>query len=156
MSLGKLLAAGKSVISGNGALAYRENKRACLPKFSVQKNPFVPPPQTESPKPAAKTQKMAAIQVKPISQSKGMTWSGKLNPMALLRGSVVETVPQPVIQAELSLDSVKVVHNDLTDAEVEVVPVKSRPAADLTIPDLPPAKQSWEVLGERLFGVRMT
>jgi hypothetical protein len=47
---------------------------------------------------------------------------------------------------------VKVVHNDLSDADVEVVPIKSHPAA-LEIPVLSPAKKSWEVLGEHLLRV---
>ena len=34
------------------------------------------------------------------------------------------------MQAELSLEAVKVVHNDLTDADVEMVPMKSRPARE--------------------------
>jgi len=45
---------------------------------------------------------------------------------------------------------VKVVHNDLSDADVEVVPIKSRPAV-AEIHDLSPAKKSWEILGERLL-----
>ena len=56
------------------------------------------------------------------------------------------------MQSELSLDSVKVVHNDLSDAEVEVVPMKSRPGA----PVLQPAVKTWEVLGERIFGTNAT
>ena len=55
------------------------------------------------------------------------------------------------MQSELSLDSVKVVHNDLSDADVEVVPIKSRTADEPAVPDLPPPKKSWEFLGERLF-----
>ena len=36
----------------------------------------------------------------------------------------------PNVQPDLlTLDSVKVVHNDLSDVDVEVVPMKSRPAA---------------------------
>jgi hypothetical protein len=56
------------------------------------------------------------------------------------------------VQAELSLEKVKVVHNDLTDAEVEVVPIKSRPA----VPVVPSSEKSWEVLGERFFGTNPT
>jgi hypothetical protein len=55
-------------------------------------------------------------------------------------------------QTELSLDTVKVVHNDLSDAEVEVVPMKSRSAPQGT----PPPKASWQTLGEQLFGVKTT
>jgi hypothetical protein len=55
-------------------------------------------------------------------------------------------------QTELSLDSVKVVHNDLSDVDVEVVPIKSR----ASVPELPAPKKSWEFVGERLFGVEAT
>jgi hypothetical protein len=164
MKLGKLMAAGKSLVSGRGAMAYRESKQAYLPKFSSQKNPFVIPAQNESPKaplenpvapmekvstPAwAKTQKMPTISGTPKSLA---TWTTKLNPMTMLRGSQddAKTFSRPIVQAELSLDSVKVVHNDLTDADVEIIPMKSRPQK--IVADLPPAKKSWEILGERLL-----
>ena len=58
------------------------------------------------------------------------------------------------MQAELSLDTVKVVHNDLSDADVEVVPIKSRPAAS-EVSALSPAKKSWEIFGERLMRATM-
>ena len=75
--------------------------------------------------------------------------------MTMLRGSHEEakSFSRPAVQAELSLDSVKVVHNDLTDADVEIVPMKSRPAPNIDMPDLQPAKKSWEILGERLLKV---
>jgi hypothetical protein len=53
------------------------------------------------------------------------------------------------VQVELSLEKVKVVHNDLTDADVEIVPMKSRPAREAM--DLPPVKKSWANLGERIM-----
>ena len=40
--------------------------------------------------------------------------------------------------------------NDLTDADVEVVPMKSRPARVLPM-DNPPVKKSWEELSERIM-----
>jgi hypothetical protein len=162
MKLGKLMAAGKSLVSGRGAMAYRESKQAYLPKFGSPKNPFVTPAQAESPKtslenPVApmekvsmpswtKTQKIPAISGTPKSLA---TWTTKLNPMTMLRGSQEEKTFSPVVQTELSLDSVKVVHNDLTDADVEIIPMKSRPQK--IVADLPPAKKSWEILGERLL-----
>ncbi|MEI9963027.1 MAG: hypothetical protein WDM76_18515 [Limisphaerales bacterium] len=79
------------------------------------------------------------------------TWTSKLNPASLWRSAEPAAGQRPV-QTELSLEKVKVVHNDLTDADVEVVPMKSRPARQ-KMPDLPPAKQSWELLGERLLRV---
>jgi hypothetical protein len=163
MSLGKLLGAGKSFVNGGKAAAYRADKRAYLPKFGSPKNPFAPPVPAESPaspaknsivpvkkiaKPVwAKIQKMPAISAPQKSRA---SWTSKLNPMTMLRGSQTEAKDlQPPVQVELSLEKVKVVHNDLTDAEVEVVPVKSRPAA-------PPPEKSWEGLGERFFGTNPT
>jgi hypothetical protein len=163
MKLGKLLAAGKCLVNGSGAMVYRECKQAYLPKFGSPKNPFVTPAQSESPKAPlenpvvpmekvsapswTKTQKMPAISSTPKSLA---TWTTKLNPLTMLRGSQEEKIfSRPIVQSELSLDSVKVVHNDLTDADVEIVPIKSRPQK--IIPDLPPAKRSWEILGERLL-----
>ena len=156
------MAAGKSLVSGRGAMAYRESKQAYLPKFGSPKNPFVTPAQNESPKaplenPVApmekvstpswtKTQTIPAISATPKSLA---TWTTKLNPMTMLRGSQEEKTFSPVVQTELSLDSVKVVHNDLTDADVEIIPMKSRPQK--IVADLPPAKKSWEILGERLL-----
>jgi hypothetical protein len=51
------------------------------------------------------------------------------------------------------LDSVKVVLNDLSDAEVEVVPIKSRPAREAA-PDFQSTdgKNSWSRLSAKLFG----
>jgi hypothetical protein len=154
------------MVSGRGPVAYRESKQAYLPKFVPPKNPFTVPAQAEPPKtplenpvapmgkasvPAwAKPQKMPAISSTPKSLA---TWTTKLNPMTMLRGSQEDSgaFSRPNVQAELSLDSVKVVNNDLTDAEVEIIPMKSRPARSFDAPDLQPAKKSWEILGERLL-----
>jgi hypothetical protein len=159
MSLGKLLGAGKSFVNGGKAAAYRADKRACLPKFISPKNPFAPVAQADLPPPSpkkiatpvlAKTQKMPAISATPKSLA---SWTSKLNPLTMLRGSPMEAKDSQLpVQAELSLEKVKVVHNDLTDAEVEVVPIKSRPAA----PVVPSSEKSWEVLGERFFGTNPT
>jgi hypothetical protein len=161
MNLGKLLGAGKSFVSGNNAAAYHADKRAYLPKFVSPKNPFT---QAEPPKPAAensaapvkraamsalpKTPPMPAISATPKSLA---AWTTRLNPMTMLRGPQAESeiFPHPV-QPELSLETVKVVHNDLTDADVEIVPMKSRPAREPAA-EVQPAKKSWEILGERIM-----
>ena len=162
MKLGKLLAAGKGIFAPRDEMAYRVSKHP-LPKFGSEKNPFAPAPRPETPKAeavqageskveaarcsvAAKTQKMPALAeaTKPAAG-----WASKLNPMALLREARAEKTEVQAVQTELSLDKVKVVHNDLTDADVEVVPIKSRPQAE--VPELQPAKKSWEILGERLM-----
>ena len=98
-----------------------------------------------------------------LSEKKKASWAGKLNPASIFRHIPGKSGLKPldgaagaqkttVTQAELSLDTVKVVHNDLSDAEVAVVPMKSRSAP----PEKQPAKMSWEGLGEQLFGVKTT
>jgi hypothetical protein len=158
MNLGKLLFAGKSVVNGCETVSYRENKQAVLPKFISPKNPFAPakapvetapvPVKKEGARPSAAAPKMPPISSTPKSLA---AWTNKLNPASLWAGAApAEQKTLPAVQAELSLDTVKVVHNDLSDADVDVVPIKSRPAA-AEIPALSPAKKSWEILGERLL-----
>ncbi|HEX7653912.1 MAG TPA: hypothetical protein VF607_10420, partial [Verrucomicrobiae bacterium] len=61
-------------------------------------------------------------------------WAEKFNPF---RGAQPPE-PMPNVQPDLlTLNAVRVLHNDLSDAEVEVVPVRSRSAVALT----PPARE---------------
>jgi hypothetical protein len=86
--------------------------------------------------PAAQSQARAARQ----------GWATRLNPFR-----PPEPVARPVgEQMKLSLDAVKVVTNDLADADVDVVPVKSHSAAP-TPAVLPPARRAWEYLGENIM-----
>jgi len=182
MNLVKLLAAGKSIISGRKNPAYRENKNVYLPKFG-EKNPFLPLDMPEpTPLPdraalvAAKTQKLsqmappkaalakpvaavaeAKTEVKADARAADGGWK-KFSPVSVWRKTDLKRgsqAPSP-LQPELSLDAVKVVHNDLSDADVEVVQVKLRPASRPVrseVPELAPAEKSWELLGERLMKV---
>jgi hypothetical protein len=176
MNLGKLLGAGKSFVSGRSSAAYRADKRVYLPQFVSPKNPFANPvnpaagaAQAELPKspavapvapvkkttpPWMKTQKMpgpvAGLPAQ-VATARTTTWVSKLNPVSIFRAAPASADKNLTpVQVELSLEKVKVVHNDLTDAEVEVVPMKSRPAREPAV-NLPPAKKSWEVLGERIM-----
>jgi hypothetical protein len=171
MNFGKLLGAGKSVMNGAKGAAYREDKRVYLPKFGSPKNPFATSPspevQSELPKPVSKnsltsvtgslpsetqTKVVQMPSSAPQQPVRVATWMDKLNPAALFRGPASVHKNAVPVQTELSLEKVKVVHNDLTDAEVEVVPLKSRPAR-VPPPDNPPAKKSWEILGEQIMKV---
>ena len=100
------------------------------------------------------------------------SWLKKINPMVWFNNrKPAESKPaiprfgksHAPIQGELSLDNIKVMRNDLSEADVEVVPAKLRPAkvvaapmqasaAAMAIPDLPPARTAWEFLGEHLMG----
>jgi hypothetical protein len=73
-------------------------------------------------------------------------WTERFNPF---RGPepVAPALVKPV-QTELSLQAVKVLHNDLSDADVEVVPVKSRTLAPAAAPQLLAARQPLEFFAE--------
>ena len=175
MNLGKLLGAGKSFISGRKPAAYRADKRFYLPQFVSPKNPFASPvatatqaelpksaspdsvpPATNNPPIGMKTKKMPVMPVpaapvtSPAATARKTNWVSKLNPVSMFRSE--STAPNRVasaVQVELSLEKVKVVHNDLTDADVEIVPMKSRPAR--LAPASPSDKKSWADLGERIM-----
>jgi hypothetical protein len=170
MNLGKLLGAGKSFISGGKPAAYREDKRYYLPQFVSPKNPFAnpaapeasaEPPKAPAPATAAPARKLALPWVKtgkiPVVAPRGAparatTWVSKLNPASIFGVThAVANDSLPPVQVELSLEKIKVVHNDLTDAEVEVVPLKSRPARE-PVP-VSAGKKSWADLGERIMKV---
>ena len=163
MNLGKLLAAGKSVINGRVAIAYRANRNVYLPKFGPARNPFQDPadaeavpsapalpavPMVKAAPVAAKTQKIPPW---PPAPARASVWAGRLNPVSLWRGAPPVEETRPPVQSELSLDAVKVLHNDLSDADVQVVPVKSRTVDPASIPELPPPTRPWEYLAERMF-----
>jgi len=155
MNLGKLLCLGNSFFGGNQSVAYRLNK-FCLPKFNAEKNPFTPKPPASEPAaaplakaaPVPRIVPVPKVLARPAVKPARAGWTAKLNPF---RGPEPAATETPVaVQPELSLDTVKVVHNDLADAEVEVVPVKSHADAP-AVPVLPPARQAWEYLGESLL-----
>jgi hypothetical protein len=137
MNLGKLLGAGKTFFGGCKTAEYRQNKQVYLPKFNAEKNPFAPkaPSPAKPPEVSAADKIYAALaagtrnnSVLPAAKPvRAAGWTARLNPFR---------APEPVaplavnaVQAELSLDAVKVLHNDLSDADVEVVPMKSRSVA---------------------------
>jgi hypothetical protein len=159
MNLGKLLSAGKSIFGGQGKLSYRENKRIYLPRFNDGKNPFAPRPAESMLEPVAETKSVAAtpagappvIKPAPMKPARASSWKDKLNPFRASEPVAPSMVG--AVQAELSLDAVKVVRNDLADADIEVVPVKSQTVSMPEAPVLPPARHSWEFLGERLVKI---
>ena len=157
MKLGKLLSAGSSIFGGAEPAAYHLNKMG-LPKFNAGKNPFISDPPAAvpaAPKVEAKiSAPAAAAEVQqapdqPAAPPARTGWVAKLNPF---RAPAPVAPPQPAaVQPEFLLDAVKVVHNDLTDADVEIVPVKSHVEAPVAAPMLPPARRDWEFLGESVL-----
>jgi hypothetical protein len=100
-------------------------------------------------------------------------WIKKLNPLVWWENRKpampvkAPLTPRPIgkrpVQAELSLDNIKVMRNDLNDTDVEVVAAqpKQTPAANVSggaaaatmaVPELPSPRHAWEFLGERLLG----
>lgn len=97
-------------------------------------------------------------------------------PVTVAKPTVAQPVAQSVaakldkpMQAELSLDKVKVVRNDLSDADLEVIPTgtkKPKAPPGSSIPDkryVRPTdqpdqlgKKAWGLLGNRLFGPAAT
>ena len=140
-----------------------------VPKFApavAEEKPAAPVVAVTEP--AAPIAPVAQGIVAPIVAVPVEGWLQKVNPLVWFSGRKVAakpaavarsvTVPAPV-QGELSLDNIKVMRNDLIEADVEVVASKPRaasaptaPAAPMAIPELPPARQSWEYIGERLMG----
>ena len=97
-------------------------------------------------------------------------WLKKVNPLVWFgnrkpdeqKSAPRQAKPVVPVQGELSLDNIKVMRNDLSETDVEIVTAKSRPpkavvapeqasASAVAIPDLPPATSAWEYLGERLL-----
>jgi hypothetical protein len=167
MNLGKLLVAAKSIKNGCDEISYRFNKHVYLPKFGLAQNPFRSPEGMEpakleaetiaAPIPKAVAPVAAKIQKTPMpGPVRAASWASKLNPISMWHGptQVAQSIREPV-QSELLLDSVKVVHNDLSDADVEVVPIKSRAASEPVVPVLPPPSRPWEFLAERMFHATM-
>jgi hypothetical protein len=120
MTLANLLAAGKSFLSGQGQIAYRESRRAFVPQFNTGKNPFTPRvAKASAPAQVAGVERAARAARVP-------KWAGKLNPFRTLEP--VRTFSRAE-QPELSLQMVKPIRNDLSESDIERVPAKSRTLA---------------------------
>jgi len=145
-------------------IADREASVAASRSAQPMESKQVSAPKQESPAPAPQVAAPVDSWLKKINP---MVWFGNRKPAepkpAIPRFSKAKTP----IQGELSLDNIKVMRNDLSEADVEVVPAKARApkvvpaapvqasaAAAMAIPDLPPARAAWEILGEHLMGRR--
>lgn len=104
------------------------------------------PAQTAKPVTAAKP--VTLREANPVQQ-----WFQRLNPLGRSRKSAAKSaVPKfhrAPVQGELSLDNIKVVRNDLSEADVEVVPARSaakpapaRPGADVTAAPAPTVREN--------------
>jgi hypothetical protein len=163
MNFGKLLAAGKSLVSGDVAGRYRMQKHIRLPKFISPRNPFKAESAEEAPPSqplAPATMAASAHEVAPAPAPGPVRWVRWVegvrraavycvdhNPFSRIGRPKLPGIPRfgkiPV-QPELSLDQVKVVRGDLTAADLEVLRVGAGPARG--------AGAAWRGLASRVFG----
>ena len=160
MKLGKLLGAGKTFFGGQGVVTYRENKQVYLPKFNPGKNPFgskqaeaeTPAPEVAEPIEVKQSKVPAPVPAPAVAvvPARGSNWTEKLNPFRNVKpAKSAPTVPMPNVQTrKFSLGAVKVIHNDLSDADVvEVVPMKSR--SGHAICGIRPRRRRWNSWANR-------
>jgi hypothetical protein len=143
MKFGKLLAAGKSWVGGNGIGRYQMREGLALPKFISPRNPFMresgaepatPPPVAAAPAAIVETTVADVVTppVKKISLSarvgaglqSALLFCLDHNPFSAIGKPSLPKMPRfgkPAVQGELTLDKVKVVRSDLTHADLEVV-----------------------------------
>jgi len=117
-------------------------------------------PVVNAAKPAEQTP--AAAEQKSSSERGGKLLERCASGMSRLLGERrkgARGIPQfskPLVQGELSLDSVKVMRNDLCDSDLEVVPVKAAPApvekAPMTVVAMAARESAWGKVSQRLFG----
>ncbi|MCS7336954.1 MAG: hypothetical protein NZ739_01770 [Verrucomicrobiae bacterium] len=155
MSLVRLLAIGKSLSPiKDKPNNYRLVRWGWPPKFCVPANPFAGTAQSAAASepqqsPGQSCRQVSTRAAKPAdaqrpdhapSQPAGLLgrarlWLKSINPFSAKRQPKsnrhqLSRSGEPM-QCELSLETVKVVRNDLSDSDVEVVPVRSAPAKSL-------------------------
>ncbi len=142
MSFGRLLAAGKSWVGGDGIGRYRMQKHIRLPKFISPQNPF----KSETTEGGAALVEvmpdLSAVAVGAMSPANKVSrWAciaARLrrfamfclehNPFSRSGQAKLPAIPRfggSGVQGEFSLDKVKVVRGDLAHADLEVIQVGS-------------------------------
>jgi hypothetical protein len=109
---------------------------------------------------------LAPTPAKPAETGRWFGWMKKLNPLALLfkgRGGIMASrgrIGKSPVQAELSLDRVQVVRNDLRDADLEIGPGRLIGIPSGASPVLShaarPDHSGWSRLATNVFGVEHT
>jgi hypothetical protein len=165
MSFGKLLAAGKSWVGGDGIGRYRMQKNIRLPKFISPRNPFKPE-TTDAvsvlPVVAPELPAVAAVGAGPSANgvSRWACLGARLrrfalfcldhNPFSHSGQARLPSIPRfgrPGVQGELSLDQVQVVRSDLAHDDLEVVQAGAG--------GNPAASPAWRNLTTRIFGASL-
>jgi hypothetical protein len=188
MSLMRLLSAGKSWVGmTDNAGRYQVTRQRLLPKFGGAPNPFQPAVGAAEPgaitDPAAtptagevpaanlsETQVIPELASQPVPASQVaapvQNWWRRILGVFRWRGrgfaAASARAPRPAVQGELTLEGVKVVRNDLSDADLELVPAKAKakaatPAVTPTLGTAPAAASAkadrWRQAANRLVGI---
>src|ERR1041385_8632504 len=175
MSFTRLLAAGRSIMGiRNNPSPYRMNQQNLLPKFApIQKATVGGKRQEEAPGIASSEPAVVQNASEPAvavgenpppgcdSTVEPRPRKSKSNPMAVIASGLAQwtgrsrraSAPEKVgaqIQGELLLDRVKVVRNDLTDSDFELVAV-ALPGATASSRERPGLGVVWNRLSARLL-----
>lgn len=148
MKFGKLLAAGKSWVGGNGIGRYQMRDGLALPKFISPRNPFKQESVAEPVSPPTVAAAPAVIVVPAVADAvapaKQISLSERVgdglkrvalfcldhNPFSAIGRPKLSGIPRfgkGAVQGELSLDKVKVVRSDLNHSDLEVVRLGAGP-----------------------------
>ena len=141
MSLAKLLSTGKSLVGGSGdnINRYRMGSPGLLPKFGSGNKPAPEDPGIQAPGSAEGDSTKCLAQNKspgethskqePAVPAHHRSWLRRI--IARVTRKRMRTKPKDVprfaknpVQAELLLDRVRVVRNDLSDSDLEIVPAR--------------------------------
>jgi hypothetical protein len=151
MSLVRLLTAGKSLVGLTESVnRYRVTSQRLLPKFEAAKNPFHTSLYVKPQKPCEAPGNAGDLVPRALAAAPGSEpgmvaagdpgpagcrsfWNrrtGKLKAMFARRrppapSGVMPGLAKPLVQAELSLEAVQVMRNDLSDTDLEVVVAKT-------------------------------
>ena len=171
MSLLRLLATGKSLVNVRDTESrYRLTSQRLLPQFGLTRNPFSSPGRAEQPTVAPPRPTAKSGDLSPRAGVGSHTWTlwpkaagllsacrQKLSLLIAVRFGkparpVVLRLPKRPVQGELSLDRIKVMRNDLSDADSEAATVRTKPApASVVVETAARAEQIWGRVTSRLF-----
>jgi hypothetical protein len=144
MSLVRLLTAGKSLVGIQDSKSrYRSVDPRVMPKFGSEKKTNADVARESEIKPSVAKSNLesskADVAATPVATARKARGSGWVSQWGSKLSSLVSQKPKPAksgiprlngvpVQGELSLDNIKVVRNDLSDADLEVVTRKMAPA----------------------------
>jgi len=171
MSLLRLLATGKSLVSVcDTESRYRLTSQRLLPQFGPTRNPFRSPGKAELPAAGTTRHDAEFGEVSPKAgvgspvrrlwpRAAGLLSAWKEKPGVLIARPfgkaakpAIPPFPKPPVQGELSLDRVKVMRNDLSDAGLELVAARTKPVpASVAVETAGRAERVWGRVTSRLF-----